>query len=80
MLHAQESHTPLSFVQTAKLIKANGEPLRALQELDNSMRAKGYGDDAQADVIDLTEDSDETKIIKAKVSSFVMACSGALTQ
>lgn len=71
MLHAQESQAPLSFVQTAKLIKANSEPLRALKELDNSMRAHGFGD--QADVIDLTEDTDETKLMKAKVTDSVLS-------
>ena len=51
-------------MESAKLIKATGEPLRALQELENSMRLFGLID---SEVIDLTEDDEETKRMKAKV-------------
>jgi serine/threonine-protein kinase ATR len=53
-------------MESAKLVKAIGEPLRALQELENSMRLLGL---IETDVIDLTDDDDETKKMKAKVSS-----------
>jgi predicted methyltransferase len=62
-------------MESAKLVKATGEPLRALQELENSMRALGLLQDRK-DSIDLTgEDDDETKRMKAKVrmaASFVL--------
>jgi hypothetical protein len=59
-------------MESAKLVKAIGEPLRALQELENSMRLLGL---IQTDVIDLTDDDDETKKMKAKVSSgFLSEC------
>lgn len=51
-------------MESAKLVKATGEPLRALQELENSMRLLGV---IENDVIDLTEDDEETKRMKAKV-------------
>jgi serine/threonine-protein kinase ATR len=66
MLQAQQSKTRFSFMESAKLVKATGEPLRALQELENSMRLLGLIDD-QPDVLDLTDDDDETKQMKAKV-------------
>lgn len=51
-------------MESAKLVKATGEPLRALQELENSMRLLGL---MENDVIDLTDDDEETKKLKAKV-------------
>lgn len=55
-------------MESAKLVKATGEPLRALQELENSMRLLGLLDDK--DVLDLTAD-DETTKMKAKVREYV---------
>lgn len=80
MLQAQESHTPLSFFQSAKLVKAIGEPLRALQELDNALRGMESGREQEATrgVIDLTIDHDgrhddeEIKRVEGKVSFFVV--------
>ncbi|KAA1466566.1 hypothetical protein DENSPDRAFT_811680 [Dentipellis sp. KUC8613] len=66
MLQAEQSRTPFSFIQSARLIKANGEPLRALQALKNSIELCGLGSDTPGDVIDLTEDDEETKQMKAK--------------
>ncbi|KAJ6615603.1 hypothetical protein B0H10DRAFT_2220252 [Mycena sp. CBHHK59/15] len=65
MLQSQQSKTRFSFMESAKLVKATGEPLRALQELENSMRLLGLIDDRN-DVVDLTEDDNETKRMKAK--------------
>ncbi|KAJ7849841.1 hypothetical protein B0H14DRAFT_3085988 [Mycena olivaceomarginata] len=67
MLQAQQSsNTRFSFMESAKLVKATGEPLRALQELENSMRALGLLQERK-DSIDLTgEDDEETKRMKAK--------------
>lgn len=50
-------------MESAKLVKATGEPLRALQELENSLRLIGI---VESRVIDLTED-DENKKMMAKV-------------
>ncbi|EGO27933.1 hypothetical protein SERLADRAFT_414152 [Serpula lacrymans var. lacrymans S7.9] len=65
MLQAQQSKVDFSFMESAKLVKATGEPLRALQELENSMRLVGIIED-KSDTIDLTEDDDDTKRMKAK--------------
>ncbi|KAL6309800.1 hypothetical protein BKA93DRAFT_723405 [Sparassis latifolia] len=62
MLQAQHCKLPFSFMQNVKLIKASGEPLRALQELENSMRLSGIMGE---DVIDLTDDKEDMKL-KAK--------------
>jgi serine/threonine-protein kinase ATR len=65
MLQAQQSEAPFSFVESAKLLKATGEPLRALQELENSMKLHGLLEDH--DVLDLTVD-EEAKMMRAKAS------------
>lgn len=67
MLQAQQNGTKFSFMESAKLVKSTGEPLRALQELENSMLLLGLIED-KPDIIDLTDDDDETKKMKAKVS------------
>jgi serine/threonine-protein kinase ATR len=67
-LQAQQRKERFSFMESAKLVKATGEPLRALQELENSMRLLGLLDDK--DVLDLTAD-DETTKMKAKVRVYV---------
>jgi serine/threonine-protein kinase ATR len=54
-------------MESAKLVKASGEPLRALQDLDKSMNLLGLLEESP-DVIDLTEDDESTKKLKAKVS------------
>ena len=55
-------------MESAKLLKATGEPLRALQELENSMHLSGIVVDLQ-DTIDLTlEDNEDFKNMRAKVS------------
>lgn len=64
MLQARQSNTKFSFMESAKLVKTTGEPLRALQELENSMRVLGLLEDKG--VIDLTGDEEEKKM-KAKV-------------
>ncbi|KAJ7506601.1 hypothetical protein B0H11DRAFT_1706690 [Mycena galericulata] len=64
MLQAQQSKTRFAFMESAKLVKATGEPLRALQEFENSMRLLGLIE--HRDVVDLTEDDNETKRMKAK--------------
>ena len=66
VLQAQQNNARFSFMESSKLVKATGEPLRALQELENSMRLLGL---IESDVIDLTEDDDETKRMKAKASA-----------
>jgi serine/threonine-protein kinase ATR len=69
MLQAEQSDSRFSFMESAKLVKATGEPLRALQELEKSMRLFGLIEDLNS-IIDLTEDDQELKKTKAKVSFF----------
>ncbi|KZT05577.1 uncharacterized protein LAESUDRAFT_655532 [Laetiporus sulphureus 93-53] len=64
ILQAQQCKVPYSFTESAKLTKAGGEPLRALQELENYMRLLGILEDG-TNVIDLTQDIDDPKL-KAK--------------
>ena len=66
MLQAQQSKTPFSFIESAKLVKATGDPLRALQELENSVKLLGLFDKDTVD-IDLTGPDPETSRMKAKV-------------
>jgi len=55
-------------MQKVRLIRATGEPLRALQELENYLQTtRRHGHSADAEVIDLTEDGSELKPLKAKV-------------
>jgi hypothetical protein len=65
MLQSRQTDERFSFMESAKLVKTTGEPLRALQELENSMRLFGMIADKH-DVIDLTDD-DESKMMEAKV-------------
>jgi len=53
-------------MQKVRLIRATGEPLRALQELEHYLQTTRRQDHS-ADVIDLTEDENELKPLKAKV-------------
>lgn len=67
-LQAQQNNAPFYFMESAKLLKASGEPLRALQELENSMHRTGIVVDQQG-TIDLTlEDNEDFKSMRAKVS------------
>lgn len=63
MLQAQQSKSKFSFIESAKLIKATDEPLRALKELENSMKLAGLLENS--DVFDLTADDDADRL-KAK--------------
>ncbi|CDO73801.1 hypothetical protein BN946_scf185015.g130 [Trametes cinnabarina] len=72
ILQAERCKTPYSFVESAKLIRARGDPLRALQELEKAMRLCGFlpkeGNSREADVIDLTVGADvKEKIAKVNV-------------
>lgn len=64
MLQAQQSKTRFTFIESTKLIKATDEPLRALKELENSMKLTGLLETSE--VVDLTAD-EETARMKAKV-------------
>ncbi|KAG6850185.1 hypothetical protein H0H93_016613, partial [Arthromyces matolae] len=68
MLQATQNKTRFSFFESAKLTKALGEPLRALTELENSMKSLGMLDEPN-DVVDLTGDDDARKDMKAKASN-----------
>ncbi|KAF8165694.1 hypothetical protein B0H34DRAFT_690087 [Crassisporium funariophilum] len=63
MLQAQQSKTPFCFIDSAKLVKAAGEPLRALQDLENSAKLLKLLD---ANAADQTMDA-ETSRMKAKI-------------
>lgn len=65
MLQAQQGASDISFVESAKLVKAWGEAHQALRELENAMRLLGHIPES-SDILDLTAD-DESKAIKAKV-------------
>lgn len=72
ILQAQESRTAFSLMQKVRLIRATGEPLRALQELEHYLQTtRSHSHSADADVIDLTEDEGELKPLKAKVSQIL---------
>ncbi|KAF4575250.1 serine/threonine-protein kinase M1 [Pleurotus pulmonarius] len=66
-LHARQVDDSYAFIESAKLLKAMGEPLRALQELENSMRQLGLSDDST--VVNLTLDEEEMKKLKAKAET-----------
>ncbi len=67
MLQAKQGKTKDYFMQSAKLTKANGEPLAALHELESSMKLLSLMED-DSQVLDLTVDNnEETNMIKAKV-------------
>jgi hypothetical protein len=59
-------------MQKVRLIRATGEPLRALQELEHYLQTtRGQSCSSVSEVIDLTEDESELKPLKAKVSVIV---------
>ncbi|KAG6891314.1 hypothetical protein C0992_009195 [Termitomyces sp. T32_za158] len=70
MLQATQNKTKFSFFESAKLIKALGEPLRALTELENSMKSLGMLE-GSSNIVDLTQDDDEIKSMKAKASQLL---------
>ncbi|KZT29389.1 hypothetical protein NEOLEDRAFT_1056118 [Neolentinus lepideus HHB14362 ss-1] len=55
VLQAQQSHTPFAFTEGAKLTRAGGEPLRALQELERFLNLQQLSGE---NIIDLTEEED----------------------
>ncbi|KAK7696228.1 hypothetical protein QCA50_000881 [Cerrena zonata] len=69
-LQARQNEVPFSFIESAKLTKASGEPIRALQELESSMKTvQPQQSGAQSGVIDLTGEppvSEETTKMMAK--------------
>ncbi|OCH94317.1 hypothetical protein OBBRIDRAFT_823598 [Obba rivulosa] len=67
ILQGGQCKAPFSFMESARLIKASGEPLRALQDLDNSVKLTGIMEE-QNDVIDLTgETVDSVSRAKAQL-------------
>ncbi|TFK55398.1 hypothetical protein OE88DRAFT_1622542 [Heliocybe sulcata] len=71
VLQAQQFHTPFAFSEGAKLTKASGEPLRALQELERFVNLQQLSGE---DVIDLTEEDDpkdDTRKAKAKARTLL---------
>ena len=67
MLQAQQSKASYSFIESAKLLKTSGEPLRALNELENSIKHLGLFDNQ---VLDLTAEPDSNRM-KAKVKAYL---------
>ena len=75
ILQAQECRSPLTYFQSAKLVKASGEPLRALYELENALKTSDERRQFLTQgVIDLSEDANvddgERKRGEAKVRRF----------
>ncbi|KAF9534591.1 hypothetical protein CPB83DRAFT_754578 [Crepidotus variabilis] len=63
VLQAQKRDAPYSFIESAKLLKASGDPLRALNELENSSNRLQLFD---KQFVDLTGDT-ELPRMKAKI-------------
>lgn len=64
VLQARQNDAPFLFIQSAKLSKATGEPLKALQEVDNSLKEiEALG----LDVVSGEIKAEEAKVVKAKV-------------
>ncbi|KAH9179575.1 hypothetical protein EDB89DRAFT_2110934 [Lactarius sanguifluus] len=67
ILQAQESRTTFSLMQKVRLLRATGEPLRALQELTHYLQSTRVQDSPlDSDVIEITEDESEVKQQKAR--------------
>ncbi|KAI0700624.1 hypothetical protein BC835DRAFT_1404834 [Cytidiella melzeri] len=62
VLQSQQLKTPFSFIESAKLTRVTGEPLRALRELENSLSLTARADN----VIDLTVDDGSKQRLRAK--------------
>jgi len=62
VLQAVQNGAPFSCIESTKLLKATGEPLRALHELDNFIK-----DSRLFEVLDLTSDPEEDRL-KGKVA------------
>ena len=72
MLQAQQAGAPFSFIQSARLVKASGEPIRALQELNKSLENSSFLS-AQSDISDPTEEADpEVARMNAKVFYYLL--------
>jgi serine/threonine-protein kinase ATR len=65
-LQARQNGDLSTQIQSAKLVKAMGEPHRALQELEGSLRLFGV---VGTDVIDMAEEEEDKKV-KAKVRTY----------
>lgn len=63
VLQAQHSTPAFTTIESARLAKASGEPVRALQELDNYYRTMK----AKSNTIDLIDEDDTKKRLRAKV-------------
>lgn len=59
LLQGRERGAPYYFIQGCKLLYSSGESIRALQELNNALALTGDLD--SSDIIDLTEDDEETR-------------------
>ena len=71
ILQARQNDAPFVFVQSAKLSKATGEPLKALQEVDNSLKQ------LENVIVDLTDGgfkAEEANAVKAKVMPRIPVC------
>lgn len=65
VLQAQQNNAPFWFIQSAKLTRARGDPLRALQDIENSLAQL----ERELPTAGIRED--ETKMVKAKVSVYL---------
>ena len=70
LLQAEQADAPFSFIQSARLVKASGEPIRALQDLDKALEKSNLN--VQGDIVDL---SDEANPAVARMNAKVfIAC------
>jgi serine/threonine-protein kinase ATR len=70
MLQAQYTNARFSFMESGKLVRAQGELLCTLQELEKTMRILGLVDN---NTIDLTREDDQFKRMKAKVWKYSLS-------
>lgn len=70
MLQSQQNKTRYSFMESAKLVKAMGDPLHALQQLENSMQLHNLLED-EVNVVDLTNDDNEENLKKMKAKVII---------
>jgi len=68
-LQAQCKDVPFHFLQSVKLIKATGEPIRALQELEKALTKAAIV--AEREIIDLTEQEPDPESMKMKAKVHV---------
>ena len=65
MLQAQRRAAPYWFLESAKLTKATGEPLRALSELEHALHSSSHADDQEHRKSKAKVTSDPVRILRS---------------